>query len=73
MPKLPRWTADDAERALLAAGFDHLRNKGSHRIYGRGHLRVTVPFHSGACLHPKIVKQVLRTVEEAAEIGTSEA
>lgn len=46
--------------------------KGSHRIYGRGHHRLTVPFHSGACLHPKIVKQVLRTIEEAAEIGTSE-
>ena len=65
MPKLPRWTAADAERALLAAGFQLLRSKGSHRIYGKGPLRVTVPFHSGADRHPRIVKQVLETIEEA--------
>jgi predicted RNA binding protein YcfA (HicA-like mRNA interferase family) len=65
MPKLPRWTATDAERALLWAGFDHQRSKGSHRIYGKGKFRVTVPFHPGVTLHPKIVKQVLATIEEA--------
>jgi predicted RNA binding protein YcfA (HicA-like mRNA interferase family) len=65
MPKLPRWTAADAEYALLAAGFRLLRSKGSHGIYGRGGLRVTVPFHSGAVLHPKIIKQVVETLEEA--------
>jgi predicted RNA binding protein YcfA (HicA-like mRNA interferase family) len=26
---------------------------------------VVVPFHSGASLHPKIVKQVLEAIEEA--------
>ncbi|HTU43581.1 MAG TPA: type II toxin-antitoxin system HicA family toxin [Bryobacteraceae bacterium] len=67
MPKAPRWTAADAERALLASGFVHLRSKGSHRIYGKGEFRVTVPFHSGATLHPKIVKQVLVIIEEAAK------
>ena len=40
MPKLPRWTALEAERALLAVGFELLRSKGSHRIYGKGGLRV---------------------------------
>jgi predicted RNA binding protein YcfA (HicA-like mRNA interferase family) len=65
MPKLPRWTATEAERALLHAGFEHLRSKGSHRIYGKGNLRVTVPFHSGAALHPKIVKQVREIIDEA--------
>jgi predicted RNA binding protein YcfA (HicA-like mRNA interferase family) len=35
MPKLPRWTAAEAETALLAAGFQLLRSKGSHRIYAR--------------------------------------
>ncbi|MBS1829729.1 MAG: type II toxin-antitoxin system HicA family toxin [Acidobacteria bacterium] len=44
MPKIPRWDARDAERALLRAGFTLLRTKGSHRIYGYGSLRVTVPF-----------------------------
>jgi predicted RNA binding protein YcfA (HicA-like mRNA interferase family) len=56
MPKLPRWTATEAESALLAAGFGLLRSKGSHRIYGKDGRRVTVPFHSGVSLHPKIVK-----------------
>ena len=67
MPKLPRWTAAEAERALLLAGFEHLRSKGSHRIYGRGNLRVTVPFHTGTNLHPKIIKQVLATIDEAGQ------
>jgi predicted RNA binding protein YcfA (HicA-like mRNA interferase family) len=55
MPRLPLWTASDAERSLLAAGLELLRSKGSHRIYGKGRLKVTVPFHSGEILHPKIV------------------
>ena len=58
MPKLPRWTAGDAEKALLLAAFEHLRSRGSHRIYGKRQFRVTVPFHSGAILHPKIIKQI---------------
>jgi predicted RNA binding protein YcfA (HicA-like mRNA interferase family) len=35
MPKLPRWTAAEAEKALLLAAFKRLRSKGSHRIYGK--------------------------------------
>jgi predicted RNA binding protein YcfA (HicA-like mRNA interferase family) len=66
MPKLPRLTAADAEATLLKAGFVWLRSKGSHRIYARGGRRVVVPFHSGAKLHPKIVKQVLEAIEEAS-------
>jgi predicted RNA binding protein YcfA (HicA-like mRNA interferase family) len=64
MSKLPRWTAAEAETALLAAGFILLRSKGSHRIYLKNARRVVVPFHSGAVLHPKIVKQVLEAIEE---------
>jgi predicted RNA binding protein YcfA (HicA-like mRNA interferase family) len=65
MPKLPRWTAAEAEKALLLAAFLHLRSKGSHRIYGKGQFRVTVPFHGSTILHPKIIKQVLEIIEEA--------
>jgi len=72
MPRLPRWTATEAERALLAAGFELLRSKGSHRIYANGVLRVTVPFHSGAVLHPKIIKQVLATIEEAGKSAATD-
>jgi hypothetical protein len=35
MPKLPRWTAAEAEKELFFAGFELLRSKGSHRIYGK--------------------------------------
>jgi predicted RNA binding protein YcfA (HicA-like mRNA interferase family) len=72
MSKLPRWTAADAERMLLASGFELLRSKGSHRIYGKRHLRVTVPFHGRAILHPKITNQVLEMIEEAAQSSGSE-
>jgi len=64
MPKLPRWNAPEAEKALLTAGFLLLRSKGSHRIYAKGTRRVVVPFHGVAVLHPKIVKQALEAIEE---------
>ncbi len=64
MPKVPRLTAAEAEAVLLKAGFAWLRSKGSHRIYEKSGRRVVVPFHSGATLQPKIVKQVLEAIEE---------
>ena len=63
MPKPPRLTAPEAERLLLAAGFVHLRSKGSHRIYRRAQSRVVLPFHPGRTLHPKVVKQVMVAIE----------
>jgi len=35
-------------------------------------LRVTVPFHSGAILHPKIIKQILAIIAEAADAHSEE-
>lgn len=70
MPRLPRWTATDAESALLRAGFDHLRSKGSHRIYQKNDLRVVVPFHGNATLHPKTINQVLEIIEEAGRASS---
>jgi predicted RNA binding protein YcfA (HicA-like mRNA interferase family) len=66
MPKLPRLTAAEAEALLLKSAFVWLRSKGSHRIYAKGGRRVIVPFHSGATLHPKTVKEVLDAVEETS-------
>lgn len=71
MPKLPRLTAAETEAMLLASGFVRLRSKGSHRIYAKGKRRVVVPFHAGT-LHPKIVKQALEAIDEAASSPTSE-
>ncbi|NJM75831.1 MAG: addiction module toxin, HicA family [Acaryochloridaceae cyanobacterium RU_4_10] len=63
MPKLPRLTASEAESLVLKADFQLLRSEGSHRIYGKGRLRVVIPFHSGKILHPKIVKQVMKAIQ----------
>jgi len=67
MPKLPRWTAAEAEKALLEAGFVFLRSRGSHRIYLKRTRRVVVPFHAGLVLHPKIVKQVYEAIDETRD------
>ncbi|OQX83472.1 hypothetical protein B6D60_10455 [candidate division KSB1 bacterium 4484_87] len=62
MPKLPRLTAEEAEKILLKAKFQHIRSKGSHRIYQRGKDRFILPFHKGKILHPKIVKALFEVI-----------
>jgi predicted RNA binding protein YcfA (HicA-like mRNA interferase family) len=64
LPKLPRLTAQKAEKLLLQSGFQHIRTKGSHRIYLKNNKRIILPFHAGKILHPKIAKQVYRIIEE---------
>ncbi|MBC8527025.1 MAG: type II toxin-antitoxin system HicA family toxin [Candidatus Cloacimonetes bacterium] len=63
MPKLPRSTADEAEKMLLKSGFEKIRTKGSHRIYLKSNRRIVIPFHKGKLLHPKIIKQVFKSIE----------
>ncbi len=65
MPRLPRLTAQDAERLLTNARFEMIRSKGSHRIYFKKDIRIVIPFHVGKVLHPKIVKQVFKAIEAA--------
>jgi predicted RNA binding protein YcfA (HicA-like mRNA interferase family) len=50
---------------LLEAGFEMVRSSGSHRIYIKGGKRIVIPFHAGKVLHPKIVKQIFKCLEEA--------
>ncbi len=64
MPKLPRLTPEEAEKILLSNKFELIRTKGSHRIYARGSKRFVLPFHSGKTLHPKIVKNLFKAIEE---------
>jgi predicted RNA binding protein YcfA (HicA-like mRNA interferase family) len=64
LPRLPRMTADEAEKRLLKAGFQLIRSKGSHRIYQKGFERFILPFHKGKILHPKITKSLLNILEE---------
>ncbi len=64
--KLPRLDARDAEKILMDKGFTLLRQKGSHRIYGKGSIRMVLPFHTGKTLHPKIVKELFEIIQEEA-------
>jgi predicted RNA binding protein YcfA (HicA-like mRNA interferase family) len=57
-------TPIEAEIMLQRAGFKMIRSKGSHRIYEKENRKIVVPFHSGKMLHPKVVKQILRYIEE---------
>ncbi|MDO9026483.1 MAG: type II toxin-antitoxin system HicA family toxin [bacterium] len=66
MPKTARLTAAEAEKTLLKSGFELLRSKGSHRIYFKNGKRLVIPFHGSRILHPKIVRQILKAVNEPA-------
>lgn len=46
MSRLPSLRSHDIIRALRRAGFEEHRHRGSHRIFKKGILRVTVPIHS---------------------------
>ncbi len=71
--KLPRVTAKDVIRVLEKKGFILVRQSGSHKIYrNEKGKRVTIPYHSGKILHPKILKNILVdaeiTIEEFREM-----
>jgi predicted RNA binding protein YcfA (HicA-like mRNA interferase family) len=71
--KLPRITAADAIRVLERLGFFLSRQSGSHKIYkNKEGKRVTVSYHTGKILHPKVLKSILRdadlTIEEFKEL-----
>jgi predicted RNA binding protein YcfA (HicA-like mRNA interferase family) len=62
--KLPRVTASEAIKVLERVGFSFSRQSGSHKIYkNKQGRRVTIPFHSGAILHPKVLKSILRDAD----------
>ena len=71
--RLPRISAAEAVRVLEKAGFVLVRQSSSHSILKNAEgRRVTVPYHSGKELHPKILKSILRdadlTVSEFQEL-----
>ena len=71
--KPPRVTAAETSRALERAGFLLARQSGSHKIYkNKQGKRVTVPYHTGRILHPKVLQSILRdanlTVERFKEL-----
>lgn len=65
---LPRLTAKDLIAVLERIGFREVRQSGSHRIFkNAAGKRVTIPFHAGKILHPKLVKSTLRDAELTVE------
>jgi predicted RNA binding protein YcfA (HicA-like mRNA interferase family) len=71
MSKLPSLTPRDVARILLRAGFDFERQKGSHRIYLKADLAVTLPWHNrdlklGTLRH--IIKQSGLTPEQFLQL-----
>ena len=72
-PKMPRVTASQVIRVLEKLDFKFTRQSGSHKIYrDDSNNRVTVPFHAGKILHPRVLKSILDdaglTVEEFVRI-----
>lgn len=66
--KLPRVTAAEVVRALERGGFFLARQSGSHKIYKneRGK-RVTVSYHAGKIIHPKVLRSILRDADWTVE------
>lgn len=67
-PRLPRVTAAQMLHVLRRLGFEEVRSSGSHRILRNpAGTRVTVPYHTGQILHPKILQGILRDLELSVE------
>ena len=70
MSKLPVLKSRDIIIALQRAGFAEHRQKGGHKIFKKGNLRVTVPVHTRdfkkGTIH-SIIEQAGLTIEEFEE------
>lgn len=66
--KLPRVEAKDVIKVLKNIGFSLSRQSGSHMIFKNSEgKRITVPYHSGQILHPKMLKAILEEAELTIE------
>jgi len=67
-PRLPRVTAAQMLRVLRQFGFEEVRASGSHRILRNADgKRVTISYHAGQILHPKLLQSILRDANLSAE------
>jgi len=66
--RLPRVTADEVIRVIEKVGFTLARQSGSHRIYrSSAGKRITVPYHKGKILHPKVLASILKDANLSRE------
>jgi len=62
--RLPRLTTAEVIRVLERVGFFPVRQRGSHKLCKNEEgKRVTVRYHAGRILHPKVLKSILRDAE----------
>ena len=62
--KLPRLNADQAIKLVEKLGFALVRQSGSHKIYKNSKgIRITIPYHKGKILHPRIIKSIIKDAE----------
>jgi predicted RNA binding protein YcfA (HicA-like mRNA interferase family) len=67
MRKLPALKPREAAKALRKAGFSFVRQKGSHRIYLKENIVVTIPWHNR-----DLKKGTLRHIIKQAGLSTKE-
>jgi predicted RNA binding protein YcfA (HicA-like mRNA interferase family) len=66
-PKLPSLKSKEVIKVLEKLGFVFVRQKGSHRIYVKGSIGITIPYHTKDLKKgtlKAIIKQVGLSVEE---------
>lgn len=68
MPKLPALTGNTVISALEKAGFQMMRQKGSHvRIIHADGRVVTIPVHAGKTIGRGLLRKILRDAELTRE------
>ncbi len=67
MNRLPALKPKEVERVLLRAGFVEHRQKGSHKIFKKGSLRVVLPYHG-----KDLKRGTLRAIIEQAHLTVEE-
>ena len=62
MPRMPRVTAREAERAIMRDGWRHVGGSGSHRQYEHPTKpgAVTIAFHGNQIIAPGTLSNMLR-------------
>jgi len=68
MNKLPSLTGKQVVRALQKAGFEVIRQKGSHAFLRHSDGRSTlVPLHAGETIGPGLLRKIIRDAEMTRE------
>jgi len=69
MPRLPVLDANDLIHALQRAGFEQVRQKGSHARFKHADGRVvTIPIHPGKEIGRGLLRKILRDTEWTIEV-----